>query len=596
MLKHEEMIENVHRRIAEYEEEKKMKHSAFKNIISAIKPNSKNKKVNEEYTESVSGTETFSSSNRMMRTVGSLAAAAVLVTGIGATSFMLYKNKSNRSALPVEDVVLTENTNTTDTVDIADPGAVAPFADFKQISFGLWILNNYDFVEYSNATYDKLAIFLNNFNWGEENEIAESDIPDFDNYEGNGYEINWRKGDVYFYVDITAEGKAYYTEKKCTPDGNCYNYPIIKSAVFDIDYEAFDKSIQDIWSSNVPDTDKYISKREKMYLTQGEFQNGMVEREGHDSGNVISESNKSFNALQGFLKEDFVGMLQKDKPIDFDSNDLIYNVVCYYKSSDTTTRRLTYYISSNGVANLCEYELTESADIPTGYANYYIDIEEFENVLDDILSGKYDDKYSFEVKTTTTAVSTSTTSTETTTVTTNEQVKAPEEEPEEEPVEKEPTEEDIFREYYYAGVDGWEDADRSWNALDENGNMVYYKDIVSFMFHRADVYFPSDRLLGPIIDEEDAIAKGREMLIRLSGQEYVDSHDKKYVVRYDGTKIIRDNPCYIADYNEEYDIWDFRPTLFSGTSEDGSYHIATPGSVPHFYFRGSDGKILACYH
>ena len=33
MLKHEEMIENVHRRIAQYEEEKKMKHSKIKNIL-----------------------------------------------------------------------------------------------------------------------------------------------------------------------------------------------------------------------------------------------------------------------------------------------------------------------------------------------------------------------------------------------------------------------------------------------------------------------------------------------------------------------------------------------------------------------------------
>ena len=592
MLKHEEMIENVHRRIAQYEEEKKMKHSKFKNIFSAKESTDKN---NEEYTEVVSGIETVNSSNRMVRIVSTMAASAVLITGLGTTGYLLHKNKSNTSGLPEDIVAVTQSNETSEVVDY---GLVSPFADFRQIYFGISEINNYDFPEYSDATYDKLAVFLNNFNWGEGSEIAEKDIPDFDNYEGIGYGIGWRKGDVWFYVYVTEEGKAYYLTEKCTPDGNCYEYPIIASSVFNIDFATFDKGIQDIWSSDVPDTGKYLSKRDKMYLSQGDFENGMVEHhEGFDSEEVIPVDHKSFKALQGFLRDDFLDMLQKEKAMDYDSDNLLYTVACYYKTSSTTTRRLTYYISSNGVANLCEYELTDYDDIPTGCENYYIDIEEFESVLNDILSGKYDDKYSFEVKTTTTTtVTTSATTTETTTVTTTEQENAPEEEPEEEPVEKEPTEEDIFREYYYAGVDGWEDTDRSWSALDENGNMVDYKDVVSFMFHRADVYFPSDRVLGPIADEEDAIAKGREILLRLNGQEYVDSHDKEYTVWNDGTKIIRDNPCYIATYNEEYDIWDFRPTLFSGSSEDGKYHTATPGTVPHFYFRGSDGKVLACYH
>ena len=70
MLKHEEMIENVHRRIAEYEEAKKMKHSAFKNIFSAIKPNTNNKNANgseEVYTEAASGTERLRPTKRMLR-------------------------------------------------------------------------------------------------------------------------------------------------------------------------------------------------------------------------------------------------------------------------------------------------------------------------------------------------------------------------------------------------------------------------------------------------------------------------------------------------------------------------------------------------
>ena len=610
MLKHEEMIENVHRRIAQYEEEKKMKHSKLKYIISAINPKTKKESVKtNEYTDVVSGTDTFNSSKCIMHTVSSLAAAAVLVTGIGATGFMLHKNNANKTALPEEDVICTEP------IEIADHSAVAPFADFRQIYFGVKKLNKYDEIEYSDATYDKLAVFLNNFIWGEENKVAESDIPDFDNCDGNGYNgkgyvINWRKGDVWLYVYVTGEGKAYYLERKCTPDGNSFYYPIIESSVFNIDYETFDKNIQDILISDVPDTDAYISKMDKMYLTQGEFQNGNVEhREGYYSEELIPEGHRSFKALQGFLRDDFVDMLQKDKSIGHDSNEHLYTVACYYKTSNTTTRRLTYYISSNGVVNLCEYELTKNASIPTGCLYYYIDIEEFENVLDDILSGKYNDKYLFEAKITTTAgTTTTTTSTSTTTsttlaemtiVTTAEQDNVSEEETEDEPVEKEPTDDDIFREYYLSIHNGWDGSfNGTYEAMDENGNMVDFKDEINCLIYRAGMYFPSpsDRVLGPIINEEDAIAKGREILLKLQGQEYIDNHDKTYIIYPNGTKVIRDNPCYLADYNEEYDIWDFRPTLFSGTAEDGSFHVGTPGSVPRFYIRGCDGKILACFH
>ena len=240
MLKHEEMIENVHRRIAQYEEEKKMKHSKFKNIFSAKESTDKN---NEEYTEVVSGIETVNSSNRMVRIVSTMAASAVLITGLGTTGYLLHKNKSNTSGLPEDIVAVTQSNETSEVVDY---GLVSPFADFRQIYFGISEINNYDFPEYSDATYDKLAVFLNNFNWGEGSGIAEKDIPDFDNYEGIGYGIGWRKGDVWFYVYVTEEGKAYYLTEKCTPDGNCYEYPIIASSVFNIDYATFDKGIQDI--------------------------------------------------------------------------------------------------------------------------------------------------------------------------------------------------------------------------------------------------------------------------------------------------------------------------------------------------------------
>jgi hypothetical protein len=610
MLKHEEMIENVHRRIAQYEEEKKMKKSKFKNIFSAKNNKTEAKKLNEdEYTEVVSGTDNISSSRNTLRIVSSLAAAAVLVTGIGATGFLLHKNKSNNSALPEEDVICTES-NESD--NIVDPGAVSPFVDFRQIYFGIWSFpenfDEYPF-DYSSETYDKLAVFLNNFNWGEGNNIEEKDIPDFDNfdgngYNGNGYAINWRKGDVWFDIYVTEDGKAYYTAKKCQPDtdtGN-YFYPIIESSVYDIDYETFDKGVQDICSSNVPDTGEYLSKREKKYLTQGEFKNGMVEcREEYNSEEVISENHKSFNALQGFLRDDFVGMLQH--PIDditYDSDYLIYTVECFYTTSSTTTRRLTYYISSNGAVNFCEYELTADANIPTGCDNYYIDINEFETVLNDIASGKYDDKYSFETKTTTTTVSTSATTSETTTVATTEQAPPPEEtdEPETEKTEDEKEKElldtaykSIIGDYLYYNTmnnDGFE-------HMTENG-MIDFKNVINYMVYEAE-NLPVERELGEIIDEQDAVEKARNVFLIAKGQEYMDWLEKE--PKHDPeVEYYREKPPIIATYYDEYDIWIVRPTApnWKRTDGQGPYIVAlTEGASTKLFIRGCDGKILGSF-
>lgn len=601
MLKHEEMIENVHRRIAQYEEEKKMKHSKFKNIFSTKKQDSKNEvnTPNEDgYIEVVSGTERIKTSNRMIRIVSTVAACSVLAAGIGATGVLLNKNKANRSALSEKDVVCTETPETT-VYKLSDNGTISPFIDFRQIYFGIGCLNNFDYVEYSDATYDNLAVFLNNFNWGEGNDISENEVPDFDNYEGNGYMINWRKGDVWFYVYVMDYGKAYYYMCHCEPDGGNYYYPISGSVMYDIDYAAFDKGIKEIWSNDVPDTSKYISKRERMYLTQGEFINATVQgKEGASLDKIVSKNEKSSAALQGFIREDFVGMLQNTDPVEDGNNIDSYEIACYYKTSDTTTRRLTYYIGSNGSVSLCEYELTDTDSIPTGCTNYYIDINELETVLNDIVNGKYDDKYSFEP--TTTAVTTSITKTTSTTVTsttvtTTEQNNSPEEETEEVPTDTEQSDKELFRNFYLSEHNGHDGSlNGTYEVMDENGNPFDYKTEINYMLHSAEI-LPIDRVLGTITDEDDAIAKGREILLNIYGHEYINNHEKEYIVHPDGTKIYRDKPYYMANYHEDYDIWEFYPTLFSGSSEDGHYHTSTPGTVSRFYIRGCDGKLLACW-
>ena len=114
MLKHEEMIENVHRRIAQYEEEKKLQNSKFKNIFSAIKQ----KNNEEEYTEVVNGTERIDTSRRTLRIISTIAASAVLVTGIGATSMFLHKNNSLKPTVTNEENDLNEYETSTLSAEI----------------------------------------------------------------------------------------------------------------------------------------------------------------------------------------------------------------------------------------------------------------------------------------------------------------------------------------------------------------------------------------------------------------------------------------------------------------------------------------------
>ena len=238
MLKHEEMIENVHRRIAQYEEE----HSKNIKFFSA-KPDIKTEenRTNEDgYIDVVSGTDIVRPANKVLRIVSTAAAAAILVTGIGATGFLMQRNKSNNKNKSENEVYLTEATDPNLVKPIGD-NSVAPFADFNQLLFSLYILNQ-DIEEYSDVTYNKLATFLNGFNWGEGAEIAESDIPDFDEYEGNGYGIFWKNGDLYFNVYITEDGKAYYIKSKCNPIGGAFEYPVTDSAVFNIDYDSLTKA------------------------------------------------------------------------------------------------------------------------------------------------------------------------------------------------------------------------------------------------------------------------------------------------------------------------------------------------------------------
>ena len=620
-----------------------------------------------EYTEAVNGAEKVGSSGRILRIVSSVAAGAVLAAGIGASGFMLRNDKTTASAQNENCIILTENEVKTCLAQKTYASG-SPFVDFGQIYFTVYNLNE-SFAEYSSKTYDVLAEYLNNYKWGNASSIEKAAIPDFNGYEGKGYEISWRKGGMFYNIYVTESGKAYYlTEQQFRDGGGTFEYSVIESSVYDIDYKTFDKDIQDILAHDVPDADKYLSPRELKRLNAGEFERAVLHEQLEDHYKpVCPEVGASTEAFQNFLKDDFVAMLQKRSTLKYDQDKLKYTVYRYFKTSDTTTREEYYTVCTDGVVGICLYEIVGGDKIPSGMLEYYIDIEAFETKLHEVLTAKKNADETVTTQTTTTTASPVTTTTSAVTektlgdmdgngildavdaskmlavyakystgaaapteedtavadvnkdgyidavdaakvlayyahtstggkLTIEEFLKSAGKQDNKSDPKTSLSDEELFRAFYAARHDGsYGSIDGSYIAMDENGNMVDFKDEATCLIYRAGI-LPVDRVLGSIANEEEAIAKGRELLRALNGDEYIEKHERDYIER-NGVKekIYKDNPDYRATYYDEYDIWDFRPTLLSGKTESG-VTIATPGSVPHFYIRGSDGKILAAFH
>ena len=405
MLKHEEMIENVHRRIAQYEEEKKMKHSTFKNIISAIKPNTKKEetKTSEDgYIEVVSGTERIETSHRMLRMVSTLAAGAVLVTGIGATGLLLNKNKPQKSSETDNSTISTEAEEITQFTNEKN-SKVSPFGDMGKANLSLSILHEEisfdDYEDYSSATYDRLAKFMNSLDWGEGTDVEPIDIPDFYKYEGEGYIITWNKADINYSVVVLDNETVYYIVQKCQPNNGYFDYNYIESHIYKIDYAAFDAGVKDILSQNVSDKGEYLSQRDLMKYFDGEFLYAELYLEKTGNSEIVKpEKESTRKALEGFLENDFMHMLKKGDSTDNENSEADYTIVRYYKTGDDTERRETYFITNNGSVSLCAYVIANGDSIPQFPVNFSIDVKEFDSALNDVLSGKNDTKYADKPK------------------------------------------------------------------------------------------------------------------------------------------------------------------------------------------------------
>ena len=382
-----------------------MKHSTFKNFISAIKPNTKKEetKTSEDgYIEVVSGTERIETSHRMLRMVSTLAAGAVLVTGIGATGLLLNKNKPQKSSETDNSTISTEAEEITQFTN-EENSKVSPFGDMGKANLSLSILHEEisfdDYEDYSSATYDRLAKFMNSLDWGEGTDVEPIDIPDFYKYEGEGYIITWNKADINYSVVVLDNETVYYIVQKCQPNNGYFDYNYIESHIYKIDYAAFDAGVKDILSQNVSDKGEYLSQRDLMKYFDGEFLYAELYLEKTGSSEIVKpEKESTRKALEGFLENDFMHMLKKGDSADNESSEADYTIVRYYKTGNDTERRETYFITNNGSVSLCAYVIANGDSIPQFPVNFSIDVKEFDAALNDVLSGKNDTKYADKPK------------------------------------------------------------------------------------------------------------------------------------------------------------------------------------------------------
>ncbi|MEE0264419.1 MAG: hypothetical protein UD936_02235 [Acutalibacteraceae bacterium] len=86
----------------------------------------------------------------------------------------------------------------------------------------------------------------------------------------------------------------------------------------------------------------------------------------------------------------------------------------------------------------------------------------------------------------------------------------------------------------------------------------------------------SDKYLGAISSEEDAVEKGQAALIELYGRKESDYE-------------------YVAEYKEEYGVWVVKSVFPPGRTDENGVSYGYVGTKPYIVIRESDGKALGTF-
>lgn len=120
-----------------------------------------------------------------------------------------------------------------------------------------------------------------------------------------------------------------------------------------------------------------------------------------------------------------------------------------------------------------------------------------------------------------------------------------------------------------------------------------FEDTIDIMISKAEML--SERVLGEITSEEDAIEKARAVLIELGVSDWIERTESEFV-EIDGEKVKyqRTNEPYSVAFYDKYDACWVMPNPPSGITEDGR-GVDTPAMPPYVIMRVSDGKVLGAF-
>lgn len=251
--------------------------------------------------------------------------------------------------------------------------AVSPFGDFRTFDFEFQ-KGSVRYTKNSGEPYNRVADFLNNFNWGEEISPQDGRENPFEQTDSE-VEISWDiDGDVHW-IHIAGDGYVIYSADDY--DEDYLHSKEIERRYYSIDYESFLGELRETIG-----IDCYISNEEVELLRNGDLISADLRVPDDNGGDIIiaPESQDDKDVVEDFLRNDFISMLKVNN-IDENEFDLRYSVVFMFRETADTLIRKTFYVHGNGYVSLCEYEVTNQEEVPTGCENYSVDFEEFEASL-----------------------------------------------------------------------------------------------------------------------------------------------------------------------------------------------------------------------
>ncbi|MCM1229520.1 MAG: hypothetical protein NC489_05270 [Ruminococcus flavefaciens] len=125
------------------------------------------------------------------------------------------------------------------------------------------------------------------------------------------------------------------------------------------------------------------------------------------------------------------------------------------------------------------------------------------------------------------------------------------------------------------------------------GSQSLIDNTVEYMTGRVEEL--SERVLGEITSEEDAVEKARAVLIEIGDSAVIERAEADFV-EIDGEKVKyqRRNKPYSVQFFDEYDACWVMPNPPAGITEDGR-GVDTPAMPPYVIMRRSDGKVLGIF-